>query len=284
MLPFSIATNVSLSDDVRIRLTVPSWLRVFGSQVTEIVIIVDEQPATGRIARLHSGSAGLDSVYMELEKLKRSDSRIRYATLPSQAGLSSVCSKWFRRATPMRCQAGTPILAFIFGIEEASSDLVLRTDCDMLFCDRGWVRKALDALDSGNADIVEPPRLGSPKQNSPIMVSSRAFLLQREYFARNCLPINPHRLDLLRRVHRFINGRPPWLALEQMLQIEREAGHLRHLLIGPESGFSMHIPTRADASIAGFEKICAAVETDNIPEAQLRAGWNFVRNAWSEVL
>lgn len=284
MASFSISTNVSLADDVRIRLTVPNWLRVFESEILEIVIIVDEKPATGRIAQLHSDSGDLDGIYEELEKLRRLDSRIRYVPLPSPEGLFNVSRKWFRRGSPVRCQAGTPILAFIFGIEEASCDPVLRTDCDMLFCNRGWVTQALDILSSGSADIVEPPRLGGPKDNVPAAISSRAFMLHRNCFARNCLPIDPHRLDLLRQVHRFINGRPPWLALEQMLQIEKNKGRLRHLPIDVASGFSMHIPTRADASIDGFEKICAAVESGDIPEAQLRAGWDFVRNAWSEVL
>src|SRR5205823_6343198 len=66
----SLATNVCAIDDVRIRHTLPSWLRVFGAQVSEVVVLVDEEPPSGRIAMLHGGEpSDLKRLHAELDAL-----------------------------------------------------------------------------------------------------------------------------------------------------------------------------------------------------------------------
>ena len=219
----SLVTNVCSIDTVRIRQMLPSWLRVFGSRLNEIAVVIDETPPTGRIAALHgNASSDIEAVRAELESWRKKDSRITLHPLDSQ-NVNDSCRHWFIKGKPLRCQAGTPISAFTCAIDVATSPLILRCDCDMLFYDNGWVNAAAELLESGRADLVEPPRLGVDSAENNLEVSTRAFMLHRPSF-ENLLPIMPHKLDLPRRMHRWLHGRPPWLALEQMLDVERRCG------------------------------------------------------------
>ena len=66
MRTFSLVTNVSVLDDLRIRHVVSSWLRVFGSRLREIVITVDESPPSGHITALHDGSGSMEALFGRL--------------------------------------------------------------------------------------------------------------------------------------------------------------------------------------------------------------------------
>ncbi len=282
-MTFSIATNCCVGDEVRICRTIPSWLRVFGAGLEEVLVVVDERPATGRIATLQGPlNSSLDKVYDELEKLQSQDIRIRYVSFPSSSSeLKTIAKKWFNKGIPLRCQAGTPILAFIYGIENSSTEMVLRTDCDMLFCDQGWVDNSIKLLQSGASDLIEPPHLGQIDGCKIADVSSRAFFLHSKDFSSRLLPMKAHCLDPLRRFHRYLHRRSPWLALEQMFQLEKRAGRLRHIVLDENSGFSMHIPTRNDASSPKFERVVVSVESAAIPWSQKVNGWNFTKEAWN---
>jgi hypothetical protein len=254
---FSIASNVCLADWALVRHTIPSWLRVFGSSVAEVVVVVDDRPPIGRIAELNPDLWDEDKLWHELSLLKRSDSRVRVVRLsecPSQA----VSEKWFGKSRPVRCQAGTPILAFICALETAHYDCVLRTDSDMLFHEAGWLKAAENLLEQGA--VVEPPRLAVETQ----AVSTRALMVKRSCFAK-CLPIKPWRLSSLRRLHRAIKGRPTWLALEQMLEREKIRGRIKHSILPRTLGFSVHVVRRQYSIEPWFESMVKRVETGDIP-------------------
>jgi hypothetical protein len=74
---FSIASNVCLADWAVVRYTVPSWLKVFGSSLAEVVVVVDERPPTGRIAELNPDLWDEGKLWHELSLLKEHDSRVR---------------------------------------------------------------------------------------------------------------------------------------------------------------------------------------------------------------
>jgi hypothetical protein len=277
---FSLVTNAAASDAQRIRHTVPSWLRTFGARLSEVVIVVDPQAATGRIASLHGGRGNLQEVLDEIARLRRFDPRVRSLMLPSQVELEPIARRWFHHDVPMRCQSGTPIMAFITAFESASTPIVLRADCDMLFHERGWLDEGLAALESGEM-LVEPPRLGTAwLPPADMVVSTRALLTLPAVLHRTFLPIRPHRLGLARALHRRLHGRPQWLALEQMLDLERRRGRLRHRILDDEAlGFSLHVAARADADAAGFDRRVARVECDDLPARQRRS-WNYLSEAW----
>ena len=88
-----------------------------------------------------------------------------------------------------------------------------------------------------------------------------------------------HTLDPLRVVHRFLRGRPRWLALEQMLQKEKESGRLRHVVLDGRLGFSLHVAKRKDAMLPGFEIMVRQVERGMVPERQKEKA-DFDAAAW----
>ena len=287
----SVVTNACALDADRLRMTLPHWLRVFGDRAAELVVVIDPAPPSGRIASLHAATAGEDvasmlaEVQAVLDELTEADSRVRSTMLPSGATLDAILQRWFRNGRPLRCQAGTPIAAFIAAFESATEPLVARLDCDMLLHDAGWIDAAITSLCSGGAEWVEPPRCGLRPERT-IEVSTRVSMLHYPRFSHRLLPMRPWPLDRLRRFHRWWHGRPPWLALEQMLEKERRAGRLRFHYLGDEPnaaslGMSLHVPTRDHARLPIIESVVAAVEAGEVPAAQWAAGPNFRVEAWA---
>lgn len=207
---FSLVTNACAFDAARLRLVIPSWQRTFGPRFDELVIVLDTVPPSGRIADLHDDVSAEDlaDVRDVLNDLAQADPRIRIETLPGAEELTSTAARWFTKGRPMRCQSGTPILAFARAFDSARRNrIVLRADCDMLFFDAGWLEEAVDLVSTGEVDLVEPWGIAEP-ENEATWVSTRAILLNTVRFAERCLPIRPHRLDLLRRINRRLQGRP----------------------------------------------------------------------------
>ena len=270
----SLVTNASLADDVRLRESIPHWLRTFGRRLRELVVVVDPEPLTGRIADLHRVTADTATLTDALEVVAALDDRVRVVGLPTSEANPAVAARWFSRGTPLRCQAGTPIFAFVFAIDEASSDFILRADCDMVFFDDGWVDDGLGMLERGDAELVQPPAPGSQLAG----VSTRALLLRRDRLRQRALPMRAHKLDPVRRVHRILRGRPQWLALEQMLTKEVEAGRLTHRSLRA-GGYSMHVISRDDMQAAVDLGVLERVERGELPVGQVLSH-DFVPSAW----
>jgi hypothetical protein len=270
----SIATNVSLTDGPTLLKIVPHWLRVFGKRVREVVIVVDDQPVVGRIADLHGEQASIGQVLSAVRKLEQSDSRVRSVALGSLE-VASTQRRWFGKARPVRCQAGTPILAFAAAVDQAREDLVLRCDSDMLFCERGWLSEAMDEVGAGT-HVYEPPRFHSEPGET---VSCRAFMVSQRSLGA-CLPLLNLKLDLARRLHRGMTGRPTWLALEQMMERSVREGEIRHRIGAKgDSGFSLHALRRNYIAESWFVRVIDAVECNQVPKAQ-QASWDLLPEAW----
>lgn len=278
----AIATNACAHDYEIISYTVPNWLRTFGSRLDRVHIVVDERPPSGRIASNRARDRANPELLREvLARLASADSRIRISNL-GELPQEQYLRKWFTEGCPDRCQAGTPILPFVAAFELPVAELVLRADCDMLFYDNGWLDAAKRLLRLGHADLVEPPRLSDSPESVAVPVSTRALMIRQAPFHRRCLPFLPHRLDLLRRVHRRFHGRPTWLALEQMLDAERRRGRIRHVILDKALGFSLHVDQRRFPSREWVAGVIERIETGRVTPGQVEVGWNFSTEAWSD--
>jgi hypothetical protein len=276
MRAISLASNATAADGPTLLRIVPHWLRVFGAHLAEIVIVVDAQPMTGRIGVLHRGQTDAGRLEDAIGTLESNDSRVRFVKLDAIEP-APIQTRWFGRARPVRCQAGTPLLAFVAAVEEARSDMVLRCDSDMLFSGAGWLEKEAIPLLEDGVNVYEPPRLQI--DGSATQASSRAFMVSKERLDR-WLPLRNLRLDPLRVLHRKSQGRPPWLALEQMITLGAEKKQLTHRIGSLDSrGFSLHGLKRAWTSAPWFDGVIHAVETCQLPEAQ-RSSWNFDPRHW----
>jgi hypothetical protein len=267
-------------DSSRIKHTIPHLLRVLGNRFTELKIIVDLKPTEGRIRDLHGPRGSFDELHQTLGILKVLDNRIDWVHLPNPKDVPELFDEWFatnRRV--VRCQAGTPIFAFVYGIHSAKNDIVLHLDCDILLKDAGWFDAMIELLSLKRYSIVEPARFGDPRI-APQVISTRAFAVNRAYLKETILPIRPCQLTGLRRWHRIITGRSIWLALEQTFEVRKQQKLLSHLILPASLGWSLHIPKIDHVKLDGFEKVVRAVESGDIPESQFSAGWDFHPASW----
>jgi hypothetical protein len=282
-ISFSIAANVCAAESKMILHTVPNWLRIFGARLTEVLLVVDEEAPSGRIASQHKLLYAKHQLDVAIGELETTDARVRHVMLDYSA-VQRTSQRWFAERNVIRCQSGTPIFAFVRAIEEVSSDIVLRTDCDMLFFDAGWLYHAVHLLDSETVDFVEPPKLGMNQHGYQTTISTRAFMLKKSSFLMKCLPLKAHKLRWLRRLHRALNGRPPWLSLEESLTKEKQRGRFKHLLLGADEGFSVHVYNREYAHLDQMKTAVSAIEAGSVPEAQVSEGWNLVLELWPSTL
>jgi len=276
---FSIVANVTTADSALILHTVPNWLRVFNDRIAEVLIVIDEKPAEGRMALSRKQSPSIDELYIALEHLRSLDSRVSWIVLDySQAKDTSL--RWFGVSNVVRCQSGSPTFGYAYAVEHAVSDIVLRIDCDMVFYNAGWFERAIELLGSGELDLAEPPKIGMYIHGYQNTLSTGALMLKRSSFFTRCLPLKPHRLDWLRCIHRSLKGRPIWLSLEEILLREKERGRLTHSLLSSELGFSVHVYSRAYAKSPHLQYVISAIEAGNVPDEQLSCGWSLCLEAW----
>lgn len=275
---FSIVTNVCPIDGARIRKTLPHWLRVFGSSLIQVLVVVDRKPPEGRIANLHASETNeeedIDNTLAQLQKL---DQRVIACDL-DYSRLADISKYWFKNGAPIRCQAGTPIFAFIYALQLAESQYVLKLDCDMLFCNNGFPDQAIASLQGERLALVEPARLYHTEDEK---FSTRAYLLDIDALKRH-LPINAHKLDYLRRIHRRIQAKPDYLALEQMLQKEIALGALSKIVLPQDCGFSMHVPRREQFLEDNIDSVIRRVELGQVPIGQLVTSWDYSREHWAD--
>jgi hypothetical protein len=270
----SLASNATSADGPTLLRIVPHWFRVFGQRLREVVIIVDREPLVGRIAELQHGQSHPDELEHAIRELEWADPRVRFVDLQS-LDRAAIQRRWFGNARPVRCQAGTPILAFAAAVDQASENIVLRCDSDMLFCESGWLDEAIASLHQG-IDLYEPPRLNLGEDAA---VSSRAFVVAKQsFYAR--LPLRRLRLDALRLLHRMIKRRPPWIALEQMMTCSVAKGQLSHRVgRNTDLGFSLHGLKRSYIASPGFLDVVRSIEAGQVP-AQQRNSWDFHPDHW----
>jgi hypothetical protein len=281
MTSLSVTTNISLADSDLIQFTIPNWIRVFGNRLKEVVIVVDPQRLTGRLGSQYKNYAKLDQLMARVEMVRQMDRRIRVSMLKEGEEMNAILRRWFIRGYPIRCQSGTPIAAFIQALEEGSEDLVLRCDCDMLFFEAGFLEKAREVLIRDEFDIIEPPLLGFDGGTSK-SVSLGAFMAMRSHLSENCLPIRPHRLGIIRCIHRLFKGRPVYLNLEEMVAIEKRKGAIKHCNLDQSLGCSLHIYRRDDVLLPGFINLVRKFERGSISHQQRLAGRNFEPTLWEQ--
>ncbi len=266
---FSFVTNATLDDGVRLEKFVPQVLSVFGDYIDELLIVVDSKPEEGRIKKLHGRNsyqkATIDDFRRDFNSSKVKIVKVDYTVL------DNVSEKWFGEKGVNRCQNGTPIFAFLYGIEQCKNDMIIRSDCDILFYDKGF----LDELRrfENDYDIIQLPFLN----NDIIPFSTRAFFINRQRM-NAIVPLRAHKLDIVRRLHRFIFRRESYLALEQILDKEIEHFKIKFHALNTEKGYTMHIPRRDE--FPALAPIIKRFSKGDIPKDQLLVKHDYHLKCW----
>jgi len=265
----SFVTNATLQDGKRLKIFLPAVISVFDSVLEELIVIVDRKPESGRIKKLHVGTQNLffdpEDILLELK-----DPRIRFENL-DYSKVTAISSKWFSKRNVIRCQAGTPIFAFLYGIEICKLPYIVRSDCDILFSDSGFIEKAKHLLPS--FDLLQMPFLN----NDLVAFSSRCFYVNMKNLERK-LPLKISRLDPIRQLHRMLKLLPTYMALEQTLERNIQMGIISCYRFTTEDGYSMHIPYRKDFD--NLESIADRFIKGQIPSEQLSLQHDFSRAYW----
>ncbi len=268
----NIVTNVTPLDGIRIKYTIPNWIRVFDNKIKSLKIIIDEKPIEGRIKTIPNSRNNyfLNDIldfflnkypFIVTEKLNYNE-------------VENISKQFFKKGNPVRCQQGTPVFAFLKGISSIEEGIILRTDCDIIYYDNGWVDKSIQLLNENKYDIIEPSMLGGVDYG----FSSRSFLINKKDFMKR-MPIKAYKLDLLRIIDRKLKKRSVYLALEQMIQKEIKRNSLSRKKIDYSFGHYIHFISSAHFEDDKINEVISRIENNSIPDIQQKEP-NFVWEYW----
>lgn len=201
----SLAILVARTDVAFIRHIVPHFVRSCNYLFSQKVLVADTGPLSGEFRRrpgrdtikqlLNCGSELITTEVIDEVKL------VDY----SEPYRRRVYNKHFGRPLPFDHDGkGTPILSYVFSIEEAKSDYLLNVDCDMLLHQDkyyNWIDSGIKLLRANPKILCVMPRPGPPKDDGILRqlkpyehdrrgffrfnhFSSRAFLIDIKRFER----------------------------------------------------------------------------------------------------
>jgi hypothetical protein len=267
----SFVANATLNDGIRLKYFVPSVLTTFGSVLEELIVIVDHRQEDGRI-KMHQNQNIINKLDQAAISNLIDDPKLKFIDLDYNR-LDEISLKWFGRKGINKCQDGTPIFAFLFGIENCKLPYILRSDCDVLFRNKGFIQESFNLLP--HYDLLQTPFMN----DLAIPFSTRSFFINRDRVEKK-LPMKVLQLDLLRSWHRRLLNRPPYMALEQMFEYNILKEHLNCFKFSTKTGLSMHIPFRRDFD--DIEQVVTAFLADDIPTGQFSEQHNYKREYWDQ--
>jgi hypothetical protein len=276
MQHISFVTNSTRKDYLRLKYFIPAALKVFGDRISEFLIVLETKAEEGRIAAQHSSINNIDGHILSddrIELIKSIDSRIRFIKTDYN-NINDISQKYFNEDNVIRCQTGTPIFAFLYGIENAKEDLIFRADCDVIFYDNGFINNSLNEMN--NFDVIQPPLL---KNRSTQNFTTRAFFINRKRINKK-FPLTLHKLDVFRRFHRKLFGRATVHSLEEIFYHNSQQGKLDIKFLSSDLGNTMHICTREEFALENIPEVIDNFTNGNIPIVQKNFIDNFNINFW----
>lgn len=257
----SLIINVARGDVPILQYTLPHIFDTHKIHFDDIVIVVDESAAEGRI-RQHSPQYSLEELYGVLGAMRQQGYEFRQETVSyNRQDVKRTFSKWFGRSSVgFRCAGGTPIYAFLYGLEQAQYDFCLHLDSDMLIYDPGptsWVQKAVEVLKntpevlfvnqtwgpqtraSASPKAIPSVDLGFEQRVSQVF-STRCFLFSMRNLEERFLPIVPVKHPILKRVIYSFQRRSSYLALEQIIGLALVRKNFFRADLDLEWGFNLH--------------------------------------------
>jgi len=296
----SLVINTSPADTRLVAHVLPHLVRTHKFSFQEIIVIVDESKPTGRLAQKSAQS--LSELRLELESIRGGGVQFKEVPLDTSAwARRAVFGKWFGADdVALRCASGTPIYAFLFGIEQASAPFRLHVDSDMLFFDPGpvsWVARATEIL-ATHAEVafvtqmMGPPNLDgldheylAPMNKAYGLrmaqnFSTRCFLYNDPKLTSQLLPIKPLRYSFPRSLYYAWTRGCSFRPLEQMIAHGLQKRGLYRCDLGSECGFSLHGWNKKFFEESGIERVISDIELGRIPSSQ-RGAINLL-NVWDD--
>lgn len=285
----SLVVNVARGDVPLLEFMIPHILSSHKVRFSEVLIVVDESTAEGRLGTqpqytLHELSEALD-------RTRERGYRFRQVSIDSSPDrVQAIFCKWFGQPeVSFRCAGGTPIYAFLFGLEQAQCDYRLHVDVDMLIYDpgpRSWVEQAMTILRRTEAvvfvnqaggphheDCTRPEHIAGFDKVLGLHVdgafSTRCFLYSDRKLQERFLPMDAVRYSVLKRLQYYLQGRSSFMALEQMIAHRLSHSVFLRCDLDRSWGFSLH--AGVDKSVfldPRIKDVIARVERGEAPLGQ----------------
>jgi hypothetical protein len=292
-MAYEVVMNVTDIDGSIVSHTIPHILRTHNGTICRLTVVIDERKRTGRLQAAETKNdivRTLGEITLVAGNIRMNVVRLDY----SQA--KATMHRWFgNKRVAARCAGGTPVLAFLFGMDQASAAYVLRTDCDMLYFDAslcGWLADGRRLLDDHPDIYFVNPYLGPPgerdsngitaqKDEAGLRLSSafstRCFLYKRSKL-ESLLPLVRAMHPFPKRVQYHAQGRSGERALEESIAMTLRARGAYRCDLEPSSAVAIHVADRGRFAKPGFESIVCDVEHGRFPECQ--AGHHNLSDQW----
>lgn len=270
--------------------TLPHQLRIWGSQVDEVVLSLDLRKNTS--SRYHTDSYEQKRVRLcgLLEEITDAFAHARVVPVDDGSESRVEVSEAFLggAAVPLVAADGSPFHAYLHGMTSVRSRYVVHIDSDMLFggCSQSWVREAIAALGDESIAICSPfpgpPRSDGAIRGSGVRVAADAFaydfrsastrilMLDKSRFASRELVVPLVRPSMKRRIDSVINNTPGVATLEECFsRMLTESGLVRRDFLGGGSGlWSIHPLHRNPNFYENLPLLIDRVERGDVPDLQ----------------
>lgn len=176
-MPVTLQINLSPADLPVAEHVLPHQLRQLGGQVDEVVLTLDLRMSGGpRRAGWLERLPGMDRLLRETSE-RHPHVRLSPVDYGDEARRAVSRALFGGAPVPLKNYRGAPIYPYLFGLWDASHDLVLHTDGDMLFGggSQRWVAEATDFLASHPDVLFVGPLPGPPAPGGvlPAAVAAR---------------------------------------------------------------------------------------------------------------
>jgi len=279
-------------------------IKVFSSQVEEILLTYDTHKSNGRF----STNWEEDNIKMWdfLKQLSLTNPKIRLIKIDySQQKIKAVANFFFRRTKiPAKDWRGGPFYTYFFGLYEAKSPNVFHIDSDLFFggLSKTWLDEALKLYNDDENILFINPLAGPPMENDILhhqkylyyrnmprhyafsTVSTRLFFVNKYRLAANpILNISTFKLgELLRAIFR---KNPPFKLPEEILSEHMQKHNMIRVdFKGQQEGlWSLHPPYRTPKFYKELPKLIQRIECNDMPDSQ-RGHYDIIDELfdWSE--
>ena len=269
--------------------TLPHQLRQWGSQVDEILLVLDLHQSNGKYGEGWEGK--LPSMRRLLEDCCKKYPHARSLEVDYSPAVNERLGVKFFDGSPLPPKAylGGPFYSYFFGLDAVSHDYVLHADSDMMYGggSQFWIDEAIELLRERPDVLFCSPLPGPPTDDGELrsqtlarepytslafrahQVSTRIFFTDMQRFRNRMAGLTVTRPPCVAWLRAVIDGHPPRLDFETIYSRAIVArGFVRVDFLGDSPGmWSVHPPYRSPLFYERLHSLIEEIESGQIPEA-----------------
>jgi hypothetical protein len=287
----TLQINLAPSDLLYAHHILPHQLRQFGSQVDEILLVLDLHRSAGRFAE--GWEERLPKIKLLIDDCCQQYFHANFKEVDySPEAKKNVNQMFFNgQDIPPKDFRGGPFYSYFFGLYSAKNDYVFHLDSDLMFGGGSstWIEEAI-ALLSGRPDIlVCAPLPGPPTHDGTLksqlaqpephystafrfdFLSTRLFMIDREKFTTQVKHLSLQSTSTWGILKALVEGNPPYKLPEEMLtEAMSEKSLVRVDFLGKPPGmWSLHPPYRSKVFYDNLPQLIKKIESGDVPVDQL---------------